>query len=131
MATSADNFDANDFEVIKELGSGRFGKVYLIKHYTTGELLARKEIKLSHLPDNEDARARTMLEVDVMKQINHKHIMAFRYHFITIDYLHIYTEYCSGEDLKKLIVKLSKFALPEKLIVCWLSQMVDALKVSY
>lgn len=49
MKFKGEDFDANssfsEFEIIKELGEGGFGKVMLGKHRTTKELFAIKIIK--------------------------------------------------------------------------------------
>ncbi|KAK6176108.1 hypothetical protein SNE40_014455 [Patella caerulea] len=116
----------NEFDVLGKLGEGAFGVVYLIQHKITKDKLARKEISLKNLPENE--KQDTEKEVEVMKKTNHPNILSLKCYNVTEDYLYIYTEYCSGGDLQGLLKDLKRPALPEKLIVCWLSQMADALK---
>ncbi|XP_055958436.1 probable serine/threonine-protein kinase nek2 [Patella vulgata] len=116
----------NEFDVLGKLGEGAFGVVYLIQHKITKDKLARKEIALKNL--TEDEKEATEKEVEVMKKTDHPNILSLKCYNITEDYLYIYTEYCSGGDLQDLLKDFKRPTLPEKLIVCWLSQMADALK---
>jgi len=38
-------YSRNSFDILKDLGSGAYGKVYLVKRKTDGQLFAMKELK--------------------------------------------------------------------------------------
>ena len=42
-------FTSADFQIIKKIGKGKYGKVYLVKEKSTNYLLAMKMIEKSHI----------------------------------------------------------------------------------
>ena len=60
-----------NYKIIRELGSGAAGKVYLCKDQSSSEFFAIKEINI----ENRDILNRTMIEVENMKKNWKKKIM--------------------------------------------------------
>lgn len=64
------------FEFEKELGQGSYGKVAQYKERTTGQVYAKKTIKLSDFgPEREVMRQRAQQEYVIMDQLQHVHIV--------------------------------------------------------
>lgn len=47
-------FQEDDFELLNVIGKGNFGKVMLVRHRTTGQLLALKILKKTHIVENDE-----------------------------------------------------------------------------
>jgi RAC serine/threonine-protein kinase len=60
----------DDFEMLKVLGKGTFGKVMLAKEKSTGELFAIKVLKKEVILEKEEV-AHTMTENTVLQSTNH------------------------------------------------------------
>ncbi|ESO97096.1 hypothetical protein LOTGIDRAFT_201923, partial [Lottia gigantea] len=115
-----------DFDVLGLVGSGNFGKVYLIEHRVTHLQFARKDIHLSGLSREQIVKSES--EVEMMEKAKHPFILNIISSVRTPEYIYIFTEFCFGGDLKKFIASVTDPELPEKLIVCWLIQLTEALQ---
>ncbi|KJU87576.1 serine/threonine protein kinase with PASTA sensor(s) [Candidatus Magnetobacterium bavaricum] len=58
----------NDYEVIRKLGEGGMGKVYLVYHKSTARLVALKELNISSRSDR---------EVRISDSLNHENVLYF------------------------------------------------------
>ena len=56
----------SDYKKIKELGSGSFATVYLVKHNTTGAVRAMKEIKKMSSEGEEDNELEIINEINIL-----------------------------------------------------------------
>ena len=64
----------NEYKILKEIGQGCFGKVYLVKKIKDNKLYVAKKIDLSNLdPDDGDKYIKN--EKKIMELLNHKNIM--------------------------------------------------------
>ncbi|XP_067683524.1 uncharacterized protein [Haliotis asinina] len=114
----------SDYKIVRELGTGAFGRVYLIKHNTEPEWFALKTVNLSRADAKERASAEK--EANLMRDLNHDHVVRYVASTINGTTLFIFTEYCEGGDLSHFLED-SSGKLPEDLIVCWLYQTASAL----
>ncbi|XP_067683523.1 uncharacterized protein [Haliotis asinina] len=114
----------SDYKIVRELGKGAFGTVYLIKHKTEAEWFALKTVDLSRADAKERASAEK--EANLMRDLNHDHVVRYVASTISGTTLFIFTEYCEGGDLSHFLED-SSGKLPEDLIVCWLYQTASAL----
>ena len=92
----------NQYETLKELGKGSFGKVKLIKHAETGELFALKVFNKNVLRKKRMG-TRNMLqdvehEIRIMKQMDHPSCIKLYEVLDSPDYhkLFLRLEYCEG-----------------------------------
>ena len=70
----------SDFELIKELGVGSFGKVYLVCHKKTKHKFALKSIdKLDEV--NYEEKSYFSREIEIMYKLNHPNICKLFNHF--------------------------------------------------
>ncbi|XP_046336827.2 serine/threonine-protein kinase Nek4-like [Haliotis rufescens] len=115
----------SDYKIIRELGKGAFGTVYLIKHKTAQEWFALKTVDLSNA--NSEERASAEKEANLMRELDHDHVVRYVASTFNGSTLFIFTEYCEGGDLSHFLED-SSGKLPEDLIVCWVYQTALALE---
>jgi non-specific serine/threonine protein kinase/NIMA (never in mitosis gene a)-related kinase len=89
-----------DYERVKLLGQGSFGKAFLVRHRQSRELLCAKMVKVSCASAKE--RKAIKLEVELMKKLDHPNIVRYHDSFLTARRAHlcIMMEYCDGGDLE-------------------------------
>ena len=93
-----------DYKKIKELGSGSFATVYLVKHNVTGAVRAMKEIKKISNEGEEDNELEIINEINILMKMDHPNIVKIFGFYITKNYYYLITEYCEGGSLFDLIV---------------------------
>jgi serine/threonine protein kinase len=72
------------------IGKGAFGSVYRGLNTRTGQVVAVKQIKLLDIPPDE--LTTIMVEIDLMKKLNHSNIVKYLGSIKTKDYLNIILE---------------------------------------
>jgi len=87
----------SDFEKLKVLGVGSFGKVFLVKKIGVETVYAMKVIKKSTLTPR--MKTRVKMERNVMALHRHPFIVKLHYAFQQNDRLFFVMDYCSGGDL--------------------------------
>ncbi|XP_064335464.1 RAC-gamma serine/threonine-protein kinase-like [Camelus dromedarius] len=88
----------NDFDYLKLLGKGTFGRVILVLEKASGKYCAMKILKKEFIIAK-DLVAQTLTESRVLKDIRHPFLTALKYSFQTKDRLCFVMEYLSGGDL--------------------------------
>lgn len=93
-----------DFYVFEKiLGEGAFGKVKLSKHKATGLQRAVKIISKANMSKAEENSLRN--EIEILRNLDHPHILKVYEYFSDKNNIYIVTEYCSGGELFDRIVK--------------------------
>ena len=88
----------NSFELLDELGSGSFGKVFKVKQKNTDKIYAMKVLNKSYLIKNKWLRyAET--ECKILKQSNCPFIIKLHYSFQTKQNLYMILDFCPYGDL--------------------------------
>ncbi|PUU84361.1 hypothetical protein B9Z19DRAFT_4627 [Tuber borchii] len=105
------------------LGKGAFGSVYRALNWGTGETVAVKQIRLTDLPKSE-LRV-IMLEIDLLKNLNHPNIVQYHGFVKTADSLYIILEYCENGSLHSICKNFGKF--PENLVGLYMTQVLHGL----
>ncbi|CAG5120317.1 unnamed protein product [Candidula unifasciata] len=98
--------DPSHFELLKVLGQGSFGKVFLVRKITApdaGTLYAMKVLKKATLKVRD--RQRTKMERDILADVNHPFIVRLHYAFQTEGKLYLILGFLRGGDL---FTRLSK-----------------------
>uniref|UniRef100_A0A0X3P2D1 non-specific serine/threonine protein kinase n=1 Tax=Schistocephalus solidus TaxID=70667 RepID=A0A0X3P2D1_SCHSO len=91
-------YKLSDFELLKVLGKGTFGKVVLCKEKQTGYFYAMKILKKAVLIEKEEV-GHTQTEHRVLQQNNHPFMTQLRYSFTTRDHIFFVMEYVNGGEL--------------------------------
>lgn len=94
----SDAVSDDDFERLRVLGVGSFGRVVLSKHRGSGKLYALKLIAFSRLTQPKHLN-RTKTERDVLAHVEHKNVVELHYAYRTARHLALVFEYCPGGEL--------------------------------
>ncbi|XP_063851048.1 ribosomal protein S6 kinase 2 beta-like isoform X1 [Scylla paramamosain] len=98
--------DPSQFELLKVLGQGSFGKVFLVRKISgqdAGTLYAMKVLKKATLKVRD--RLRTKMERDILADVNHPFVVKLHYAFQTEGKLYLILDFLRGGDL---FTRLSK-----------------------
>ncbi len=97
------NNKIGNYEIIKTLGEGTFGKVKLAIHIPTNEKVAIKILEKSRIEDNEDLQCINR-EITFLKTLNHINIISLYEIIENSEYYYIIMEYAEN-DLFTFIVQ--------------------------
>ncbi|KFR17161.1 Serine/threonine-protein kinase Nek3, partial [Opisthocomus hoazin] len=114
-----------EYEVLKVLGEGSFGRVLLVHHRISDQKYAMKEIRLPmSSSDVENSRKEAVL----LAKMKHPNIVAYKESFEADGHLYIVMEYCDDGDLMQKIKHQKGKFFPEDTILHWFVQMCLGLK---
>lgn len=91
-----------DFDILRKLGKGSFGEVYLVRFLKTGELFAMKALSKRKKEDINWMRY-IMTERDVLVQCQSPFIAKLNFAFQTRTNMFLVLEFCTGYDLDKVL----------------------------
>lgn len=112
---------ASTYEIIKEIGSGGGGVVYLANHLRLEKKVVLKADKRK-ISTREDLLRR---EVDVLKELKHRYIPQVYDYFIEGNTVYTVIDYIDGESLDKILERGERF--PQKQVIQWARQILQAL----
>ena len=119
----------NDFIIMKLLGKGSFGSVYLVKRKKDDQIYAMKRINLPKSPSNEKEAA--LNEIRLLASLSHPNVIGYKETFCDISTgdLCIVMEYGDGGDLAKRIEynKSHHLLFEENMIWKWFIQLLNGL----
>mmetsp|Transcript_22538 Transcript_22538/g.29493 ORF Transcript_22538/g.29493 Transcript_22538/m.29493 type:complete len:559 (+) Transcript_22538:73-1749(+) len=115
----------SDFELIRVIGKGSFGKVTLVKKKGTDEHYAMKVLTKSHVKQRRQVE-HTRTERRVMGQIRHPFVVALHYAFQTRDKLYFVLDYCPGGELFFHLTRMKR--LPEHMARFYSAEIALALE---
>uniref|UniRef100_A0A1I7RQA5 non-specific serine/threonine protein kinase n=1 Tax=Bursaphelenchus xylophilus TaxID=6326 RepID=A0A1I7RQA5_BURXY len=91
-----------DFQCLKVLGKGGYGKVFQVRKVTghdTGKIFAMKVLKKAHVVRNQKDTAHTKAERNILEAVKNPFICDLMYAFQTKGKLYLILEYLSGGEL--------------------------------
>lgn len=119
------------YEIIDDIGQGKFGVVKLGVHKNTKLRVAIKTIKKENLKNKQDQEL-VKTEIDIMKLCRHPNIVNLLDHFENSEYIFIVMEYIQGGDLTKYVNKYyggkNNKTLPEKRVAELMKQLASGLQ---
>uniref|UniRef100_A0A8C2WR45 non-specific serine/threonine protein kinase n=1 Tax=Cyclopterus lumpus TaxID=8103 RepID=A0A8C2WR45_CYCLU len=92
--------DPSQFQLLKVLGQGSYGKVFLVRKIRgvdRGQLYAMKVLKKATLKVRD--RVRSKMERDILAEVNHPFIVKLHYAFQTEGKLYLILDFLRGGDL--------------------------------
>uniref|UniRef100_A0A7S3UXK8 AGC protein kinase n=1 Tax=Aplanochytrium stocchinoi TaxID=215587 RepID=A0A7S3UXK8_9STRA len=98
-----------DFELLKLLGKGSFGQVFLVRVVGTSDMFAMKVLKKSEVKKRRQIE-HTKTELRVMGGSSHPFICTLRYAFQTNDKLYMVSDFCQGGELFFHLKNMHKFS---------------------
>ena len=111
------------YDNLKKMGKGTFGSVYKVMHKQTGVIRAMKVISKKKLKCG-FTDADILQEIDVLKKLEHPHIIKI-YEFYNYEkHYYIINEFCNEGDLSEKLTKLRKF--PEFFVKILMVQIFNA-----
>ncbi|CAD8112879.1 unnamed protein product [Paramecium primaurelia] len=112
------------YEIVKSIGSGSFGQVYLARNKREDRLYVIKRIKIRDMTQKD--RENTENEVRLLQKLRHPNIVAYKDSYLDREqYLNIVMIHCEGGDIYQKI--RNKKSFPESQILDWFAQMTLAL----
>lgn len=91
-----------DYQLVRELGKGGMGEVYLVRHIQDGHLAALK-FMLPKVAVDESARIRFLREIKTTYELQHRHIVRFISNGIYQGAFYFLLEYCKGGNVYDLM----------------------------
>ncbi|KAL9655947.1 hypothetical protein ABK040_007568 [Willaertia magna] len=105
----------SDFEIVKPISRGAYGRVYLVKKKSTKDIYAIKVIKKNYLYKHKNFKTltnqqdlineRTIMKMLIESNEQSPFIVNFYYSFAGKKYLYIVMEYCPGGSLDCLLAE--------------------------
>lgn len=115
-----------DFEQLKVLGKGSYGKVLLVRHKKTGKLYAQKQFKKASLVVNATNYEQTLTERTILKKVRHPNIVKLYYALQDFDKVYLILEYLDGGELFHYLRE--EQILSEKVACYYTAELIFALR---
>lgn len=87
----------SEYEEIQCIGRGNFGSAFLVQNKAENKKYVAKKVMLSGLKQKEKEGA--MLEVNLLKNLQHPNIVTYKQSYFTLEQLIIIMEFCEVGDL--------------------------------
>ncbi|KAJ3267416.1 hypothetical protein HDU76_011828, partial [Blyttiomyces sp. JEL0837] len=88
----------DDFELLKVIGKGSFGKVMQVRKKDTGRIYAMKIIKKAHIVERDEV-SHTLAERTVLAKIIHPFIVPIKFSFQSPEKLYLVLAFINGGEL--------------------------------
>ncbi|XP_020540672.1 probable serine/threonine protein kinase IRE isoform X1 [Jatropha curcas] len=122
---SKDRTSIEDFEIIKPISKGAFGRVFLAKKRATGDLFAIKVLKKADMI-RKNAVESILAERNILISVRYPFVVRFFYSFTCRENLYLVMEYLNGGDLYSLLRNLG--CLDEDMARMYIAEVVLALE---
>ena len=91
----------SDFEIVKQLGKGSYGTVYVVRSKLDMNTYVMKKMELNHLKESQQKEC--YREVSILRKVSHPNIIKYYSSFLENESLCIIMEYAELGDLYTLI----------------------------
>ena len=120
----------NDYKLIKLIGKGTFGEVYLTSNINNSEIYATKRIEINK-DQNKTTSKYLLNEIKIMQALNHPNLIKLHNLYRTNNHFYFIMDYCNGGSLSSILdVYKLRFGKPfsQEIIQHFMIQIVDGLK---
>ena len=114
----------DDFDILKDIGKGSYGKVQLVRHKGTKKIYAMKTLSKTNLAET-GLISRTLDERKVLLSIRHPFLIAAHYAFQTNNKVMLITDYAPGGELLARI--RAEHHLPMHRVKLYTAQLCEAI----
>ena len=118
-------FSLESFNIIKVIGKGSFGKVFLVREKATNTIFAMKVLKKDYIIRKNQVE-HTKTERSVLGHVKHPYIVGLAKAFQTADKLFFVLDYCAGGELFFHLGRVGRF--PEDRAKFYAAQIALALE---
>ncbi|CAK9311223.1 unnamed protein product [Citrullus colocynthis] len=123
--TSKDRTSIEDFEIIKPISRGAYGRVFLARKRATGDLFAIKVLKKADMI-RKNAVESILAERNILISVRNPFVVRFFYSFTCRENLYLVMEYLNGGDIYSLLRNLG--CLDEDMARIYIAEIVLALE---
>ena len=120
-------FCLKDFQIGKKLGTGKFGRVYLVREKKTGFICALKLVSKKQLISN-NVEIQLRREIEIQSHLKHKNIIRLYNFFWDSQTIYLILEYAPGGELYKELMSSPNGRFTEEKASNYINQMCDALE---
>jgi len=92
------NVGIEDFQLLKLIGKGNFGKVMLVRMKGTDEVFAMKVLSKKQIIENNEIE-HTLAECNILQRLRHPFLVNMHYAFQTEENLHLILDFVNGGEL--------------------------------
>jgi serum/glucocorticoid-regulated kinase 2 len=107
--SKAKHMAIEDYDLLKVIGKGSFGKVMQVVKKDTGRIYAMKIIKKAHIVERDEV-SHTMAERNVLGKLNHPFIVPLKYSFQSSEKLYLVLAFVNGGELFFHLQKEGRFS---------------------
>lgn len=100
---------AADFDLLKLVGKGSFGKVWQVRKRDTGRIYAMKVLSKKDIVERQEV-AHTISERNVLVQATSPFLVGLKFSFQTAEKLYLVLDYLNGGELFFHLQKMSRFS---------------------
>lgn len=116
-----------DFDLLKVIGKGSFGKVMQVRKKDTGKIYALKSIRKSHIVNKMEV-THTLAEKFVLSRVNSPFIVPLKFAFQSSEKLYLILSFINGGELFYHLQKSRRFSLIRaKFYICELLSAIETL----
>lgn len=109
-----------DYVVLKKIGQGQFGKVFLAENENTGAKMALKQLKIEQIARNEDLRRNFKSELSIMHKLHHPNVIRCEEFYESEHHYYVLMEFCNEGTLEFLNSPRRPDVKVEKCLEYWL-----------
>lgn len=109
--TSTSNAALEDFDRIKTLGTGSFGRVMLVQHKSSKEYFAMKILDKQKIVKLKQVE-HTMNEKRILHSISYPFVVGLKFHFKDTTNLYMLMEFVAGGEMFSHLRRLGRFSEP-------------------
>lgn len=88
----------SDFRILKTIGRGSYGKVYMVQHGMTDQIFAMKSVKKELLIRTDQVQG-IRVEREILEKFDHPFIMGLEFAFQDSERLYLIMEFVNGGEL--------------------------------
>ena len=115
-----------EYEIVKELGKGGFGRVIHVKSKSDNKSYAIKEIMIKE--EMRDKIKNIKKEADILSKFNCDNIVKYYDSYLVKDKFYILMEYCDGQNLRDFINKSKNELIEENILYGIIKQICIGIK---